>query len=479
MNIAIVGGGKRCKYLLDLIDRHSFFEILPHVVAVADIDDHAPGFVRAREKGLMVTNDYSVFFDRRDIDLIIELTGNMDVYNDILARKKKNVHAIASPTARLFWEISRMSSQQQKYRQKLQKTRAMYDVVINELIQEDVLVIATDYRILDVNETLLEKLGLRREEVIGRPCYEITHKQRQPCSGDEHPCPLIQTVRTQESSRVTHVHRGKDNREMYDSISTYPLFEGGQLIGAIEISRDITRDINLQKVMMQQEKLASIGRLSAGVAHEINNPLTTILTTAILIQEDLDPDDPTHAELGTIASETLRCRKIVTSLLDFARQTKPAKKPLDLNQILSESVVLTKKQAAFNDILIICELGESLPIIEVDKGQIQQAIINLAINAMEAAGTGGKVTLSTRWADDRRAIEILVSDDGCGILPEHLDRIIDPFFTTKDDGTGLGLAITHGIVEQHGGDLDVVSDPGEGSTFIVRLPLEQESADAP
>ncbi len=171
----------------------------------------------------------------------------------------------------------------------------------------------------------LNKLGLQREEVIGRYCYEITHRQDLPCSGENHPCPLIETMKTQKPSQTTHIHLDKNNKKIYYSIGTYPFIENNEIIGAIEISRDITKDINMQKTMMQQEKLASVGRLSAGVAHEINNPLTTILTTAMLIQEEMDPEDPNYLELETITKETLRCRKIVASLLDFARQSAPTK----------------------------------------------------------------------------------------------------------------------------------------------------------
>ena len=263
MNIAVVGGGTRCRRLIEVTERHSFVEINPKVVAVADVKEDAPGFIKAIEKGLFVTRDYNDFFKRNDIDLIIELTGDMNIYNDILLKKDKNVRAISNSTAQLFWEISRISTLQKKTDQELQETRARYKSIINELIQEDVLVIAYNYRIIDINNSLLNRLGLQRNDVIGRYCYEITHRQDLPCSGKDHPCPLIQTMETELPSKTTHIHLDKDNEKIYYSISTYPLIENGDVIGAIEISRDITKDINVQKAMMQQEKLASIGRLSA------------------------------------------------------------------------------------------------------------------------------------------------------------------------------------------------------------------------
>ncbi|MGD9261125.1 MAG: hypothetical protein PVG44_11825, partial [Desulfobacterales bacterium] len=172
MNIAVIGGGRRCKRLIEVIERHEFTEINPKVVAVADLKDNAPGFLKAKNNGFFVTHDYNDFFKRNDIDLIIELTGNMDIYNDILSKKKKTVRAIANRTAQLFWEISKVSNLQKKTDQELKETRARYKSIINELIQEDVLVIAYNYRIMDINDSLLTKLGLQRKDVIGRFCYE-------------------------------------------------------------------------------------------------------------------------------------------------------------------------------------------------------------------------------------------------------------------------------------------------------------------
>jgi len=477
MNIAIVGGGTRCRTLLDSIEKHTFREMHPKVVAVADPNDQAPGLVKAREKGLFVTRDYNDFFERDDIDLIIELTGKEDVYNDILLKKRETVRAINHKTATLFWEFTLSSRIEQKARRKLQETRAIYNVLINELIQEDVIVMAANHRVLDINETLAKKLGMHRKDAIGRYCYEILHHQSAPCSGKDHPCPLVETVETGKPFRVTHVHLDRGSRELFYSISCYPLVDNGEVVGAIEVARDITTDIDIQKVMMQQDKLASIGRLAAGVAHEINNPLTTILTSAMLIQEDTDSEDPNYQELQTIADEALRCRKIVSSLLDFARQSKPVKKQHNLNDVVKESVVLTKKQAAFQDVTLEQSLAEDLPAANMDKDQLEQAIINLILNAIEVTDPGGKVTISTKFVSETDTIELEVCDTGEGISEENMARIFDPFFTTKESGTGLGLAITHGIIEQHGGTIKAKSKQGQGTSFTVEFPLDHGDKD--
>ena len=477
MNIAVVGGGTRCRNLLDLIERHDFPEISPKVVAVADKKDYAPGLVKARKNGLFVTNDYNDLFDRDDIDLIIELTGNQDIYNDICHKKKKTVRVVNHRIALLLREISVVFDDQKLTAQQLKQAEARCDVIFNMAINEDVMVIASDYRILDINNTLLKKLGLQREEAIGQYCYEVSHRRNAPCSGERQPCPLPQTLKSQKPSQTTHIHLDKDNKELFYAVACYPVFENGDVIGAVEISRNITKDVNIQKVMIQQEKLASIGRLAAGVAHEINNPMTTILTSVMLMQEDIDPGDPNYQELQTIADETLRCSKIVNSLLDFAREMKPSKTAYNLSDVVMECVLLIRKQAEFNNVAIKESLPEDLPFTHIDKDKIQQALINLAFNAIEWTDPGGKVTLSVKFVPETETFEITLSDSGKGIPHENMDKIFDPFFTTKKNGTGLGLAITLGIIEQHGGTINVKSRLDQGTTFTIRLPLDQGDKD--
>lgn len=412
---------------------------------------------------------------------VIMLTGHGDLDLAIKSLKHKATDFITKPINDDALEMALIRAFEKiSMRQKLKeydRNRAMYDVLINELIQEDVMIIGSDYRVLDINETLLATLGLERKEAVGRYCYEITHRLTTPCSGEDHKCPLKETLMTRKPTKETHIHKDKDNKNVHYSISAYPLFENGEIIGAIELSRDITADINTRQAMMQQDKLASIGRLSAGVAHEINNPLTTILTTAMLIQEDIDPKNPMYEELEIITNETLRCRKIVASLLDFARQTKPAKKHHNINDIIAECVGLTRKQAEFKDVQILKALSEKVPKLLLDKEQIQQALINLILNATDATDPGGKITVSTALSPGNQFVNIKVSDTGKGIAAEVVDKIFEPFFTTREIGTGLGLAITHGIIGRHGGDIRVQSRPGQGTTFTIRLPHNQGNQD--
>jgi nitrogen-specific signal transduction histidine kinase len=471
MNIAVVGGGTRCLYLLDFMKKTRFKMIESKIVAVADIDQNAPGFVRAREMGLFVTNDYTQFFGRNDIDLIIELTGNLSIYHDILLKKKEHVRALAHTTALLFWKMDDAHKKVNDSELRLIQKQNIYEVLMNQFIQEEAMVIDQDYRVVDMNEAMMKKLGRTSQEVIGKFCYQVGHHLDKPCTGKNHPCPLTEVYKTKKPCMTNHVHLDQNNNEIYYAISCYPLNNNDEIVGVIEILRDITPEIRVQKAQMQQEKLMSIGRLSAGVAHEINNPLTTIMTSSMMLQEELDADNEMYEELQIIANEAQRCRKIVQSLLDFARQTKPMQKLQDINSIITESIYLTKKQAEFSEVVIRSDLADQLPKIYVDKEQIQQLLINLILNAVESTGPGGSITISTFNFQESGEIGINVADTGKGIAKENLEKIFDPFFTTREYGTGLGLSIVHSIVERHSGTIEVDSQPEQGTCFKVRLPV--------
>ena len=224
--------------------------------------------------------------------------------------------------------------------------------------------------------------------------------------------------------------------------------------------------------IMKSERLATLGQLAAGVAHEINNPLGGVLMYTHLALEDLEAKDLLRKNLERAISQASRCKDIVKGLLDFARQTEPKTEESDINETLDRTSALLENQALFQNIKITKVFRSSLPKVLIDVGQMQQVFTNIILNAAEAMDGKGELTVTTRKAPDNEHLEIEFTDTGCGIPPEHQDKIFDPFFTTKEvgRGTGLGLAVSHGIVTKHRGAIQVKSEPGKGTSFIVRLP---------
>jgi two-component system NtrC family sensor kinase len=235
-----------------------------------------------------------------------------------------------------------------------------------------------------------------------------------------------------------------------------------------ERSREI---MLMEEQLRRSEKLASLGTLAAGVAHEINNPLTGILLYASILTGDKRLDPALLPDVERVISETGRCAVIVKDLLEFSRESLPEKEVVPLEAILDEVVTFFHKQPDFNTIVIRKNYGRDLPQISVDPNQIRQVFINLVINAGHAMPHGGNLEISMYQSADGKYICAALQDNGVGIPEENLARIFDPFFTTKTEGTGLGLSISYGIIENNGGMIEVKSRVGEGTTFIVKLPV--------
>lgn len=233
----------------------------------------------------------------------------------------------------------------------------------------------------------------------------------------------------------------------------------------------------MQTHLVQTEKLAGVGKLAAGVAHEINNPLTCVLTNSCLILADLPPEDPRRQDLQMIVDETLRCRKIVKGLLDFARQTHPQKQYLDINQIAMDVLSLVRNQASFQNIVIETAWDPKIPTVAADADQMRQVLLNIFLNAADAMVQGGNLSIRSSFDAQANKVILRISDTGPGIPMEIQDKLFEPFFTTKKSGTGLGLAIAYGIMERHKGELRVESVPGQGTTIAVILSADAKSID--
>lgn len=237
------------------------------------------------------------------------------------------------------------------------------------------------------------------------------------------------------------------------------------------VARDVTRSKKLQQELVQSERMAAIGKLAAGVAHELNNPLTGILTFAEDLYLEAAEGTPERADYEVIVNEAMRCRRIVRDLLDYSRQKAPERQRMSILPVINRVITMVERQASFHNIQFDLEVGDELPSVSIDAGQIQQAILNLIINARDAMNGCGEISIRVDGLDNNSLVEVEVTDYGCGIERKKLVEIFEPFFSTKGDrGNGLGLPAVRSLAEQHGGRVEVESAVGEGSTFRLLLP---------
>jgi two-component system NtrC family sensor kinase len=231
--------------------------------------------------------------------------------------------------------------------------------------------------------------------------------------------------------------------------------------------------VAMQARVAQSERLASLGMLAAGVAHEINNPLGGIFALTGLTLEDMTPDDPNRENLEEVVKQTQRCRNIVRNLLEFARHSEGSAGPIDLNKIIEATLSLLEKQAAFFNITVVRNYGSGLPPVLANQSELQQVFMNIFVNAVQAMQEKGTLTITTGPHTEDRTVAATIADTGCGIPADKIGQVFDPFFTTKasGQGTGLGLSIAYGIVTSHGGTISVSSEAGKGTTFTVQMPV--------
>jgi signal transduction histidine kinase len=465
LRIGIVGGGKRCETILQMFQRQRPPKGVASVVIVAGGDPSGPGYRYAETLGIETTTDLETFCERRDLNFILDLAGERETLIRILVSQNSRVPVLDGIASTLLYDLLNIQKE-------LINTRRFLNTVLDS-IQEGILVISPEYEILRVNAPLLKKLKRPEEDVIGKSCHEILYGEDTPCIPPVGICPVAEVMKSGRPQHTRHRHLDIEGNSIHHAVSAYPVMEDGKVSRIVEISRDVTHDTRTQEMLLQQEKLSSVGKLAAGVAHEINNPLTAVLTNSMLLLEDLAETHPMYEDLQGIADETLRCRDIVRGLLEFARQEAPSKAESDLNRIVGSVIGLVQKQFSFKNISIEQNLDPDLPLVRLDRDQIQQVVVNILINAMEAIQRDGKIWIDTAYDREKRIIELKISDSGHGIPEDVRLKLFDPFFTTKEGGTGLGLSISHGIIERHGGSISCESQGDNGTTFTIELPAAE------
>jgi two-component system, NtrC family, sensor kinase len=430
-----------------------------------------------------------------DAEVVI-ITGHGDMDMAVEALRKEASNFLAKPVSEELLGLSiKRSLEKLALRNKLKQYTRNLETLVREANVElekayqfreniiencpDALVcIRKGGEIIIFNSAAEKLLGYKKHEVIGKMNIVSIY----PPGGAKQIMKLMRSkdpggpgiLQKREAALID-----KWGREIPVSISAAILYDSGQESGSVGVFTDIREKLKLEKQLLRSEKLSSLGKLSAGIAHEINQPLTGVLTFAHLLLRKYKADERTRKDLETIVRETTRIRGIVQGILDFARETRMQKKPYRIEKVLDQTLEIIIHQQRFFGISLEKDYDPSIPEIVVDSNLMEQVFMNIILNALDAMNGTGTLRVTTRLRD--QWAEVSFQDSGHGMPEEVLDKIFDPFFTTKDStegmGMGLGLAVSYGIVRSHNGDIQVTSKPGEGTTFTLRLPVGEEATE--
>ena len=504
-NIALVGGGEFCKEILEKTT--SVYEqegVYAPILAVADPDSESPGIRLADELGLLTFNDCRQLYDPRySIHLIIMLTPKQEIFEQILHTRPTRIRLLSYNVFKIFWKAIGLEER------KLRERTDEMETILNG-IQDFILVITPEMEITECNDSFLTKMRYSREDVIGKKCHEVYHKIDHPCNSGLTDCPLKEVVRNKREIRKIQTRLMPDGEMRYYEVNIYPIWEkDGKIQKFIHISRDITQHKKEEEEitnrleqmvedrtrqvkethekLLHQDKMSSLGKLSASVVHEINNPIAGILNLIMLMQriaeeETLGQDqiEQFNQYLKLMETETRRTSRIVSNLLAFSRQSKMEPKRVNLNRLVEQTLFLNSNLLKIDGVKVDNNLDPDLPDLLGSEDQLQQVFMNLVSNAteaMEGAG-GGVLTIESKHLLSEDSLQINFQDTGPGIPEEDISKLFEPFFTTKKKGkgVGLGLSVAYVIVQEHGGSIYVKSKEGEGTTFQVRLPLKSTPA---
>lgn len=367
-------------------------------------------------------------------------------------------------------KVEQLKTSNDELEKKRQEIHAVLDGITDLM-----LVLSDDLKIQRVNHVFTDWFpGI---DPIGRHCYEVFRGKSAQCTD----CPALRSLDLHEIVKDYCIYKVNGSYRHFDIIAS-PLKTGGTgERNVLLFKRDVTRDKELQAQFNQAEKMATVGALAAGVAHEINNPLAAISGFAEGLQRRIkkikdcvEPDilEDFSEYTDTIIKECYRCRDIVQTLLTFSRPIASPLAPVDINKCVSDTLFILKHHfKEQRGVALKTNFGARLPLIMGDESQLKQVIINLFSNAFDATAEGGEISVSTRKTEES-GVELIVEDNGCGIPVDHLDKLFEPFFTTKKvgQGVGVGLSTCYAIVNNHNGEINVSSHKGKGAVFKVTLP---------
>ena len=380
----------------------------------------------------------------------------MSYYNTPHRFSEEEVRLAKTIASHIAFAIERKRSEE-ALRESEERYRTLIDSALDSIFMHDL-----EGNILEVNRAAAKRLGYSRERLLKMKIQDIIPEHRREMFPE-----VIGKLLERKSIFFESDHLRRDG-------TTYPVevsaklmeFRGEEVI--LAISRDVTQRKRMEQQIIISEKLASLGVLAAGIAHELNNPLNNIYLLAQLIRDDMEAGGIREEDVNMILQQVQRASSIIRGLLEFSREGFVSFEEVDINSAIEEMLSFLADIIKRHRVRVAKEL-EAVPKVAGDKTMLQQVLVNLITNACHAMPRGGEIRITTRRRDGK--VEIQISDTGTGIKKEHLSRIFDPFFTTKErNGTGLGLAVSHSIIKRHGGEISVESEPGKGSTFRILLP---------
>ncbi len=485
INVGIVGGGRGCRAVMEIILAKRFKRLHMKIIGVADHNEDAVGYRYAQEKGIYTTTDYRDLYKLKGLHMIIELTGRDEVANEIPRTKPEHVRFMDHVAARLFWDIFQIEeeriAERKQAEEALQESEERYRTVL-EASPDPVVAYDMEGKVIYVNPVFTQVFGWISEELLGGKIDYI------PEDNWPETQMMIDMVLAGENFSGIESRRYTKQGNIVDvtiSGSIY-LDRDGNPAGSIHVLRDITERKRLEAQLQYAQKIEAVGTLAGGVAHDFNNLLMGIQGNVSLMLMDMDSAHPDYERLKNIEKQIQSGARLTSHLLGYARKGKYEVKPLDLNQLVeetSDTFGRTKKEITIHQ-----EPAEDLFPVEADPGQIEQVLLNLFVNASDAMPGGGKLILKTMNITHKdmkgklyepkpgNYVLLTVTDTGIGMYKKTMERIFDPFFTTKDmgRGTGLGLASAYGIIKAHGGYIDVDSRRGHGTTFSIYLPATEK-----
>ncbi len=336
-------------------------------------------------------------------------------------------------------------------------------------IPTSIYIIDHNYRIVAINDSRAKRVEQKPNFLVGQICYKALFGREQPCQG----CRVNETFLSGKNTTRIDRQWVLDDQVTDWEISTYAILNETDVpLQVIIIEQDVTVEKRLEANLIQSEKMAAVGQLAAGVAHEINNPLSAVIANAQLLRRDL-PQDATDAleSVSLIETAGLRASQVVRNLLGFSRKEEVEFIQTDLNETILNSLALVKHELVNRAVELETELDDNLPPLDASRDNLQSVWINLILNASNSIEHDhGRIVITTKMVDQE--FQIIFADNGVGIPPDKISRIFEPFFTTKPPGkgTGLGLSVCHRIIKQHGGSIQVDSRQGAGTKFTIHLP---------